>query len=336
MARQDNNPHEHPFAQYVRILGKGKKGSRSLTQEEAYDAMSMIMAKEVEDVQLGAFLMLMRVKEESPEELLGFARAVRENFPAINVHADLDWSCYAGKRRHLPWYLLSVFLLAQNNHSVFMHGASGHTVERIYTEDILLELGLPIAKNWDQAEQHLQQQNFCYFPLEHLCPELHRIIELRNTLGLRSPVHTLSRLLNPTSAQAVIQGIFHPGYQPVHQEAGAKLGYQRIAVIKGDGGEIEANPDNNTLVSQAVNGELSEVSFPALFQKRHVKPKALESEHLVRVWTGLEEDEYGQGAITSTAAIALFTLGVTDSVEASMQLAKDYWLKRDTTFLSKD
>ena len=53
--------HEHPFAQYVRVLGKGKKGSRSLTEAEAYDAMSMIMAGQVEDVQLGAFLMLLRV-----------------------------------------------------------------------------------------------------------------------------------------------------------------------------------------------------------------------------------------------------------------------------------
>jgi len=51
---------EHPFAQYVRILGKGKKGSRPLTQEEAYSAMRMIMADEVEPTQLGAFMMLAR------------------------------------------------------------------------------------------------------------------------------------------------------------------------------------------------------------------------------------------------------------------------------------
>ena len=49
---------EHPFAKYVRILGKGKTGSRSLTQDEAHDAMTMVMRNEVEDIQLGAFLML--------------------------------------------------------------------------------------------------------------------------------------------------------------------------------------------------------------------------------------------------------------------------------------
>jgi anthranilate phosphoribosyltransferase len=63
---------EHPFAEYIRILGKGKKGSRPLTQDEAYHAMKMILAEEVLPIQLGAFLMLMRVKEETPEELAGF------------------------------------------------------------------------------------------------------------------------------------------------------------------------------------------------------------------------------------------------------------------------
>ncbi|MBR9883045.1 MAG: glycosyl transferase, partial [Oceanospirillales bacterium] len=46
---------EHPFAQYVRILGKGKKGSRSLTRDEARDAMGMILDGGIRPEQLGAF-----------------------------------------------------------------------------------------------------------------------------------------------------------------------------------------------------------------------------------------------------------------------------------------
>ncbi|HCA27760.1 MAG TPA: glycosyl transferase, partial [Betaproteobacteria bacterium] len=53
---------EHPFAPIIRTLGKGKSGSRALTQEEAHAAMQMILADQVEPMQLGAFLMLMRVK----------------------------------------------------------------------------------------------------------------------------------------------------------------------------------------------------------------------------------------------------------------------------------
>ncbi len=68
-------PAEHPFAQFVRILGKGKRGARDLTREEAREAMGMLLDEKVEDTQLGAFLMLLRHKEESAEELAGFTEA---------------------------------------------------------------------------------------------------------------------------------------------------------------------------------------------------------------------------------------------------------------------
>ncbi len=76
---------EHPFAPYVRILGKGKRGSRSLTFAEAQHAFGLILDGEVLDVQLGAFLMLLRVKEESADELAGFVTATRERLalPAL-------------------------------------------------------------------------------------------------------------------------------------------------------------------------------------------------------------------------------------------------------------
>ncbi len=73
---------EHPFAPYVRILGKGKQGSRALSAEEAEDAMGMILDGQVRPEQLGAFLMLLRVKEETPDELAGFVRAVATRMAA--------------------------------------------------------------------------------------------------------------------------------------------------------------------------------------------------------------------------------------------------------------
>ena len=326
--------HEHPFAQYVRILGKGKKGSRSLTEGEAYDAMRMIMAGQVEDVQLGAFLMLLRVKEESPEELLGFVKAVRESLkPEQSIAVDLDWSSYAGKRRHLPWYLFSIFLLAESGHRVFVHGASGHTIDRIYTEDVLRELGMGVADSWDDCSEQLSQHNFTYFPLAKLCPTLHRIIELRNIMGLRSPVHTLSRLLNPCDAEAVIQGIFHPGYRPVHQLAAQALGYTKVDVIKGEAGEIERNPDIECLVQSVRQGELSDEIWQSMFSKRHVKEAELDLAAFTAVWSGKKQHEYGEAAVVGTTAIALKLLGKADNQETATNIALDLWAQRNKSLL---
>jgi anthranilate phosphoribosyltransferase len=332
LTHHEQTPHpEHPFAEYIRILGKGKKGSRPLTQDEAYQAMKMILAEEVQPIQLGAFLMLMRVKEETPEELAGFAQAARESFdlagPAANV--DLDWSSYAGKRRHLPWFLLSALLLAENGIKVFMHGAEGHTAGRIYTQDVLKFLGIQHAHSIAEAAQQIEQHHFSYLSLEHFCPKLHEIIELRPILGLRSPVHTLVRLLNPFNADYSIQGIFHPGYRPVHQQAAALLNQPHMAVLKGEGGETERNPDMDCLVQSVHEGQLSDENWPALFTHRHVKPELLDPQQLALIWRGQIDDEFAEASIIGTAAIALKLLGKAPTQQQAHELATAYWAGRD-------
>src|SRR5208337_3046462 len=112
----------HPFARFINILGRGKTLTRSLTVEEAEEAMAMILAGDTLPEQLGAFLMLLRVKEESPAEIAGFVRAARAAMPTAQraVRVDVDWSSYAGKGRQLPWFILSALLLARNGWRVFM------------------------------------------------------------------------------------------------------------------------------------------------------------------------------------------------------------------------
>lgn len=322
---------EHPFAEYIRILGKGKKGSRPLTQDEAYRAMKMIMADEVLPEQLGAFIMLMRVKEETPEELAGFVLALRESCDLADYagQADLDWSSYAGKRRHLPWFLLSALLLADRGVKVFMHGAPGPSGDRLYTESILGYLGLQPALSIDQSLGQLGQQNFCYLSLERFCPRLNDIIDMRSIMGLRSPVHTLVRLLNPLNADYSIQGIFHPNYRPVHQQAAALLQQPHAAVIKGEGGETEWNPDNDCLVQSVHQGELHDEVWPAFFSQRHVKPEQLEPCRLSWVWQGRERDEYGEASVIGTAAIALRLLGKAQNQADARCMATEWWFNRD-------
>jgi len=323
---------EHPFAPFIRTLGKGKKGSRSLTLEEAEAAMTMILDGRTTQEQLGAFLMLIRVKEESPEELAGFIRAARTHLglssgftPAI----DLDWSSYAGKRRHLPWFVLSARLLAERGGvRILMHGAPGIKDDRVYCEEAVQALGLPICEDLDAVAQALENGGFAYIGLERLSPALKHIIDLRRLLGLRSPINTLLRMLNPVSAPYLIQGIFHPNYRGVHQQAAILLGQPHMAVFKGEGGEAERNPDGECEVLGVCGQEAVVETWPTLFKRRHIAPKTLELNRLAELWNGEAEDEYGQAAVIGTAAIALRLLErATDPKDAQAQ-AQDLWLNR--------
>ena len=319
---------EHPFAQYIRIVGKGKTGARSLSYDEAYQAFIMILKNEVIDVQLGAFLMLLRVKEESVDELAGFVQATRDqlNFQPLDV--DLDWSSYAGKRKHYPWFLLAALTLAHHGYSIVMHGASGHTINRVYTEQVLPYLGYSICQNEQDVKQQLERHNFAYLPLEVISPILSDLISLRNVMGLRSPIHTLARLINPFNAKATLQAIFHPAYRTSHQHTAFRLGYQNSAVIKGEGGEFERNPDAKTLICGIKNGELYEYELPKLTPERSPIEEELDLEVFKAVWLGQQQHDYGEMAVTETIGIALYTMGVVSSFDEAMVKAKELWESR--------
>lgn len=327
----DMSTEQHPFSQYIRTLGRGKKGARSLSQDEAREAMGMILDGHVEPEQLGAFLMLVRVKEETPEEVAGFVQAVREritlpgNLPAV----DVDWSSYAGKRRHLPWFILSVLALVNSGVKVFMHGMQGRKDNRIYTPDVFKELGIPMADSISEAAQQIENTGFSYLGLDKLFPRLQQLINLRDLLGLRSPVHTVSRMLNPFDAPCQMQGIFHPGYLDIHQGAATLLNQPHMAVIKGDGGEIECNPDSDIQIYSVHSRSQVIENWPSMFSTRHTKPDVLDINAMKAMWRGDQQDEYGHGAIITTIAVTLYTMGKTGSREESLAIANEVWGARD-------
>jgi anthranilate phosphoribosyltransferase len=322
---------EHPFAPFVRILGKGRTGSRALSREEARTAFGMILRDEVEAVQIGAFLMLLRVKEETGEELAGFVDACRAGMaqPHPGLRADLDWPSYAGKRHQHPWFILSMLLLTQAGHRIMVHGADGHTAGRLYTEQAFHRLGLPVAADWQQADEQLEQQRLSYLPLRRFCSPLHQLIQLRPLLGLRSPVNTLTRMLNPLRAPCSMQSVFHPAYAALHQQADRLLGQPRALVFKGDSGEVEVKPQADTRVQLLAAGDSREYTLPRTLGDRAGPVAAADTAPLIALWRGSAEDEYGLQAVLATATLGLFLLRPELDLTAAGELARSLWRQRD-------
>ncbi|PLX37601.1 MAG: glycosyl transferase family protein [Hyphomicrobiales bacterium] len=326
------NPEAHPFARFVAILGRGKSLTRSLTVEESEEAMAMILRDEVRPEQLGALLMLLRVKEESPEEIAGFVQAVRNSItlPANAPAVDLDWSSYAGKRRQLPWYLLSALAMARSGLKVFMHGTEGHTAGRLYTREAMNALGMPVASSFDEAAAQLTSGNFAYMPLEVMSPKLKELIELRPVLGLRSPVHTLARMVNPFKADATLQGIFHPGYMEIHQGAAVILGEKNMAVFRGEGGEGERRPNKPVDVWTVHDGKAGEEYWPPLLpEPRQAADEDMDIGRLSALWRGDITDDYAEAAVVGTIAIALRLMRRADSIDTAQTMATAMWADRD-------
>ncbi|MDR3436123.1 glycosyl transferase family protein [Telmatospirillum sp.] len=321
---------EHPFAPYVRILGKGPNLSRSLTLGETRRAVAMILDGEVEPVQLGAFLCLMRVKTETPEEVAGFALAIRDSLviPPDMPAVDIDWPSYAGKSRQLPLYLLAALLLSQNGLRVAMHGAAGHTAGRLYSAEALSLLGITTAASLEEAALQLQERNFTFLPMDVLHPRLQAILDLKQLLGLRSPLHTVVRNLNPLDAKISLMSVFHPNYRKVHRDAATLMGMTELACFKGEGGEVERRPEKPCLVEGLRGGEVFEEEWAPTRPAGPARDLDMDARRLAALWREDLRDAYAEATIAATAAIALRQLGRAASIAEAETLATRLWDER--------
>lgn len=326
------------LARYVAILAKGRLGSRDLTQNEAKAVLLLILQGECSAEQVGAILTLMRVKDETPHELAGMVDAARALFKTNSrlVSVDIDWPCYAGKRRHLPWHLLAALCLTTHGYRILMHGPS-KVLGRLYVSSIWQQWGLPLAQDLTGAHQLIHQRGICFWPTEKLSPKLSYLLALRQTLGVRSIIHSLMRILNPLGAETIFCGVFHPPYVQKTVDAMSLLGQKSLIVFKGEGGEPEVNPDAAIDVGYIRDNAQGGILLPAHFTQRHVRPSTLNPDELLAVWRGEISNEYGEAAIKNTIALVLWGTGkYLDWTAAKMEACRLWDMRAIKSWMEKN
>ncbi len=314
---------EHPFAPFVRTLGRGPGRSRALTRAEAREALAAVLRGEAAPEQVGAFLMLLRYRGEAADEISGLVEAARDvlgaGLPPGCPPVALDWPSYgAGRTRGEPWFLLAALALAAAGVTVLMHGSNEFS-QGTAVEAGLASLGLPVCTSTTAAGAELGRSGFAYMPLDALSPALNRLLTLRGLLGLRSPINTVVRLLNPFDAPCSVDGVFHPPYIEVHLGAAELLRRGRLAVVKGGGGEAERNPAKPVAVHLWTDTGRSELLLPA-------RPEPGEPGSLRDGW--LRGDGPGAATARATVALAVLALGRAETAEAADAMADAIWSAR--------
>ena len=294
------------FAQFVAVLGRGPGRSRALTREEAREAFGMVLRGEADPHQIGAFLMLLRFRGEDADEITGMVEAARDSIGDAwrEPRADLDWPSYgAGRTRGAPWFLLSALALARAGASVLMHGSNDHSA------GISVEAGL-------RALGGTPVSGFRFVPLRVLSPEMDVVLRMRRLFGLRSPVNTVARLLNPGDAPAGVDGVFHPPYLTVHLGVAKRLARPRLVILKGGGGEAERVPlkPGNALLWDQTEGQ-SEIALPAVAGLGPLTPSADTEALLAAVWRGETAPPTVIATILATIGLGLLALGWTEDPE---------------------
>ena len=231
------------IAPYLREIGRGAKGARSLGVAPAQDLMGQLLDGRLSDLEIGAFAIAMRMKGESLDELIGFLHALHERLvPLPSDRPLIAIASYNGARRLPNLVALLALLLARAGARVLVHGPL-HDPQRVTTAQVFSALGMPPADSAESVTHDWRERGCVFVPTALLSPALDRLLAVRRAVGLRNSGHTMAKMMQPVRGASCLRLMSH-----THPEFGqlmasyAERTQGDIGLLRGTEGEAVADP----------------------------------------------------------------------------------------------
>ena len=251
---------------YIKEIGRGTKGARSLSREQATDLMGQLLDGQLSDLETGAFCVAMRFKGESAQELAGFLDATQARLPVWPQATDgrpvVVLPSYNGSRKLPNLIPLLAALLNRQGMTVLVHGCETED-RRISTGAIWQALQWPVLT----APAALNARQSAWIQTRHLLPALERLLQLRRQMGLRNPGHSLVKLLDPlartsdastprsaSAGSLIVSSYTHPDYAQSMADTLALCGSSAL-LIRGTEGESIAAPQREPATLGVLRGK---------------------------------------------------------------------------------
>ena len=234
---------------------------QSLSMADAATVMEEIMEGEATPAQLGAFLTALSLQGETPEEIAGMPKVMREKALRVNVEGPLVDTCGTGGdgKNSFNISTAAAFVAAGAGLKVAKHGnraASGSCG----SADVLEALGVKIDLPPEGVEQCINQvgMGFMFAPVFH--PSMRHAAPVRREIGIRNVFNILGTLTNPAGVQAQLVGVAHAQLGKQMAEVLRLLGVRHAIVAHGQDGLDELTLDGETQGWEVVGGRVREWS----------------------------------------------------------------------------
>jgi anthranilate phosphoribosyltransferase len=231
---------------------------RDLSAEEAAEVLAQIMHGEVSETQIAAFLIALRTKGETVEELTGLARTMREL--AVHVPVDrgdlLDTAGTGGGRATFNVSTTAALIAAGAGCAVAKHGNRSAT-SRSGSADVLEALGARIDLGPEGVAACIEEAGFGFMfaPAHHQATRF--VIPVRRELAVRTIFNFLGPLTNPAGARRQLIGVSDPAFLQPIAGALARLGVERALVVSSEDGLDEISISSPTTVIEVGGEELT-------------------------------------------------------------------------------
>jgi anthranilate phosphoribosyltransferase len=301
-----------------------------LTRTEAREAMQQIMGGGATQAQIAGFLIALRAKGETADEIAGCAEAMREHVLAVRPARDdlVDTAGTGGDGKStLNISTAAALLAAAAGAGVAKHGnraASSQTG----SADVLEALGFELELPPERIARSIDELGFGFMFAQAHHPAMKHAAPVRRELGTRTVFNVLGPLTNPARARAQVVGVYSPSLVRPVAEALAQLGARRAFVVHGAGGIDELSPVGPSRVSEVVDGGVRDRIVDP--QELGIEPTSLEelaggapAENAAAI-RGVFAGERGgaREAVLLNAAGAIAAGGHADDLREGLELAR--------------
>ncbi len=311
------------------ILSKIIDGG-GLSLEEAYNVALGMLRGEYDDVSIAAILVAMRAAGETPDEVAGFARALRDT--CIRVDAPrrplLDTAGTGGDRSHTINASTAAALAASALGAIVAKHGNRSVSSRSGSADFLEALGYRIDHGPSEARCMLEKVGFTFLfaPVYHKA--VARVMPVRRKLGIRTIFNLVGPLANPALAERQVLGVATQGLMKLMLEAARHLGYERLLVVHGEPGIDEVSVSGRTLVEilekdgsverlTLTPSELGLETHP--LHELRVESAEESAERVVRVFRG-EGRRADRDFIAANTAAALYAAGTVSDIREGVEV----------------
>ncbi|MDD5645492.1 MAG: anthranilate phosphoribosyltransferase [bacterium] len=303
---------------------------RDLSVEESFDVMSQIMRGNALPSQIAGYLIALKMKGESIDEITGSAMAMRKEAKKIKVKGDLIDTCGTGGDEANTFNISTgtAFVVAGAGIKVAKHGNKAVS-SKCGSADVLLQTGVNINIEEEKAAKCIEEIGigFLFAPSFH--PAMRFAIGPRKELKTRTIFNILGPMTNPASAEYQLVGVFDRQYTRILAEVLKKLGARRAMVVHGMDGIDEITTTAKTFVSELKDGEVKDYEItPETFGFKKVSVSDIrggDAEYnkdiLLSVLKG--EKSAFRDIILLNAGVAVMCAGKEESMEESLSAAAE-------------
>jgi anthranilate phosphoribosyltransferase len=303
----------------------------NLTRPESREVMSEIMSGEATPAQISGFLVALRAKGETPNEIAGCAEAMREHVLAVHPKRDdlVDTAGTGGDNAHTLNISTAAALVAAGAGAAVAKHGNRAVSSRSGSADVLEALGFDLELEPTRIEQSIDELGFGFLFAQAHHPAMKHAAPVRRELATRTVFNVLGPLTNPAGARAQIVGVFAPGLVHTIAEVLAQLGTRRAFVVHGAYGIDELSPAGPNLVCEVVAGSVRErtvdphdlgISRCAPDELRGGSPEE-NAERIRRVFAG--ENGGARDAILLNAAGAIAAAGHAEDLREGLEIARE-------------